>query len=54
MKREYVNSDEVIEVLEDSGVSKPYAIAERFFKFAVEVIKDIKFLHCAEEYSVSA
>lgn len=52
VKREYVYSEEVIEVFEDSGVSKPYALAERLFEFAVEVIKTIRTLPRSKEYSV--
>ena len=51
-KREYVCDEEVIEVLKENGVCKPYAIAERLFNFAVEVIKATRTLPRTKEYSV--
>ena len=51
-KREYVCAKEVIEVLLENGVSKPYAIAERLFEFAVEVIKATRTLPRTKKYSV--
>ena len=51
-KREYIYGEEFNNVLEDSGASKPYAIAERLFQFAVEVIKATRTLPRSKEYSV--
>ena len=51
-KREYSCAEEVIEILQENGVTKPYAIAERLFNFAVEVIKATRTLPRTKEYSV--
>lgn len=52
VKREYFCTEEVIDVLRENDVNKPYAIAERLFNFAVEVIKVTRALPRTKEYSV--
>ena len=51
-KWEYNCSEDVIEVLQENGINKPYAIAERLFNFAVVVIKATRTLPRTKEYSV--
>ena len=51
-KGKYICAEEVIDVLRENNVNKPYAIAERLFNFAVEVIKATRVLPRTKEYSI--
>lgn len=46
----YIQSDDYLSLVEEPG--KPYALAERLFTFAVNVIRQVRTLPGSKEYSV--
>ena len=50
----YLETEECKTLVSDSGVDTPYALADRLFAFAVNVIKQVRTLPKSKEYSVIA
>jgi|SRR6056297_1752035 len=48
----YLESEECMSLVKDSGGETPYALADRLFAFAVKVIKQVRVLPKSKEYSV--
>ena len=48
----YLESEECMSLVKDSGGEIPYALADRLFAFAVKIIKQVRTLPKSKEYSV--
>jgi len=48
----YLETEECMSLVKDSGGETPYALADRLFSFAVKIIKQVRTLPKSKEYSV--